>query len=122
MNIISLDQIRRENRITATDHQGTVIQNAKEKARLLMRQKQPFIWNATNITRHIRDPLIDLFLTYNYRVKLVYVECPYDELIERNNKREHPIPQSAIQKMVRKLEVPKPFEAHCVEYKTFSEN
>ena len=116
MNIISLDEIRREKGIAATDNQGRVIQDAKEQARLFMRQKQPFVWNATNITRHIRNPLIDLFLSYNYRVKLIYLECPYNELIERNKKREHSLPQSAILKMIKKLEVPKPFEAHCVEY------
>lgn len=115
-NIISLDEIRRPKGIAATDNQGKVVQEAKEQARQFMRQKQPFIWNATNITHHIRKPLIDLFLSYNYKVKLIYFECPFDELIERNNKREHSLPLSAILKMVKKLEVPQPFEAHSVEY------
>ena len=112
--VISLDDIRRAMKISPTDNQGRVIQEAKEQARIFLRKKQTFIWNATNITRNIRNPLTDLFVQYKAKVKLVYLECPYDELLQRNQKREHTLPESAIMKMIKKLEVPEPFETHEV--------
>lgn len=116
--VISLDDIRRAMKISPTDNQGRVIQEAKEQARILLRKKQPFIWNATNISRSIRNPLTDLFMQYKARVKLVYLECPFDELFQRNQEREYALPESAIMKLIKKLEVPEPFETHEVIYNT----
>jgi predicted kinase len=66
--VIDLDDIRREHKIVPTDKSGNgkVIQIAKEQARVCLRQKKNFVWNATNITRSIRDQLIDLFTTYKH--------------------------------------------------------
>lgn len=114
--IISLDGIRKQMGVDPTDNQGKVIQAAKEKARECLRNEIPFIWNATNITRYLRVPLIQLFTQYHARVKLVYLECCYDELLDRNRNREDSVPEAALQKMIRKLEVPKPYEAHSVSY------
>lgn len=114
--VISLDDIRRAMKISPTDNQGRVIQEAKEQARIFLRKRQSFIWNATNISRNIRNPLTDLFMQYKASVKLVYLECPFDELLRRNLEREHALPESAIMKMIKKLEVPEPFETHEVMY------
>lgn len=116
--IISLDAIRRELKISPTDTKGTgqVVQMAKELAKKYLRSHTPFIWNATNITRSLRTPLIDLFSSYGAKVKIVYLEVPYKQLLEQNRNREYVVPESAIQKMVWKLEIPALWEAHEVEY------
>jgi putative nucleotidyltransferase with HDIG domain len=116
--VINLDQIRRENNIAPTDKSGngTVIQLAKEQARVYLRQKRHFVWNATNITRQMRSQLIELFVTYKAYVKLVYVEVPYSKLHVQNNGREAAVPRNAVDKLVAKLEVPAIWEAHEVIY------
>lgn len=116
--IVSLDSIRRANRISPKDSKGNgrVIQLAKEEARVLLRQKKSFVWNATNITRNLRHPLISLFQSYGAKTRLVYLEVPYQQLKNQNLNRAHPVPQNILEKMIRKLEVPSIWEAPIVDY------
>src|ERR1044072_44314 len=116
--VINLDEIRRANKIAPTDKSGngTVVQLAKEQAREHLRKKRHFVWNATNITRQMRSQLIDLFITYKAYVKIVYIELPYNKLHVQNKNREAVVPKNAVDKLVGKLEVPAPWEAHEVVY------
>jgi putative nucleotidyltransferase with HDIG domain len=116
--VINLDEIRRAHKISPTDKSGngTVVQLAKEQAREHLRKKRSFVWNATNITRQMRSQLIDLFITYRAYVKIVYVEVPYYKLHVQNKAREAVVPKNAVDKLVAKLEVPAPWEAHEVSY------
>ena len=75
-----------------------------------------FVWNATNITRCMREQLIDLFLTYKAKVRIVYIEVPYATLRSQNRDREHIVPGTALERMIDKLEVPTPDEAHEAIY------
>lgn len=117
--VIDLDDIRRQNKIAATDKSGNgaVIQIAKEQARVYLRQKRNFVWNATNITKAMRGQLIDLFTTYKAFVEIIYVEVPYRNLHVQNQNREAAIPAKVIEKLVAKLEVPVSSEAHAIVYK-----
>ncbi len=114
--MISLDDIRSELDIGPEQNQGRVIQAAKNQAKTLLRNKTPFIWNATNITGHIRKPLIDLFLSYGARVKIVYIESNYDDLIRQNKSRQNAVPAKIIDRLIGKLEVPTVLEANEVQY------
>jgi len=116
--VISLDDIRRKHKLSPLDGSATgwVVQQAKEQARVYLRQGQNFIWNATNITRQMRQQLIDLFITYHAEVKIVYIEKPYKTWLEQNRNREYPIPQQSLEKMLQKLEIPQLWEAHEVIY------
>jgi predicted kinase len=116
--VINLDAIRREHKISPTDKSGNgrVIQMAKEQARVYLRKGQNFVWNATNITRSMREQLVELFVTYKAYVKLVYVEVPYPVLHAQNYNREAVLPALAVDKLVTKLQVPDPWEGHEVEW------
>lgn len=118
MPIISLDAIRRKYKYSPTDRSATgrVVQEAKEQARKYLRNGQNFIWNATNITKLMRMQLVDLFTTYNAKVKIVYVEKPYNIWREQNKNREYALPENVLDKMLSKLEIPQLTEAHEVEY------
>lgn len=116
---ISLDNLRRKFKARHNDSkiQGQIIQLAKEQAKIYMRDHvNGFVFNATNITKSMRDVWINLFTSYDYRVKIIYVEVPYKTLFERNSTREHKLPLSVLHKMIDKLEVPSITEAHYVEY------
>ncbi len=109
--IISLDTIRKELSISPKAKQGRVIQEAKSRAKKLLRQKRPFAWNATNITHFIRKPLIDLFASYGAKVKIVYIEPPYKRLLEQNKSRPGFVPDKVLHDLADKLEVPNILEA-----------
>ena len=114
--VISLDDIREELKISPTDNQADVIGYAKERAKLYLRQKTPFIWNATNITKEMRKGLVDLFTGYGAYVEIIYIETPYKELIKRNSSRSRQVPLVVIEKLLRKMEIPAVTEAHKVRY------
>jgi putative nucleotidyltransferase with HDIG domain len=114
--MVSLDNIRANLGIGPEQNQGRVIQAAKEQARELLRQKHPFVWNATNITSHIRKPLIDMFGSYGARVKIVYVESAYCALFKQNEGRNRAVPENIIESLMKKLDVPIADEATGVEY------
>ena len=112
--VISLDAIRQEMKVSATDATGNgqVIQAAKERAREYLRVQKPFVWNGTNITHQLRAQLCDLFTQYRAAVSIVYVEVPYRKLMQQNRNREAVVPAIALEKLIDKLEPPAPWEAH----------
>lgn len=114
--IISLDDIRVELKVKPTDKKGngTVIQLAKKRAKELMAKHTSFVWNATNITQQMRGQLIELFEEYGGKVTIINIEVPYKTLIKQNNNREAIVPQSVIDKMVKKWEPPIREEAYRV--------
>lgn len=114
--VISLDQIRAEWGIGPERKSSEVAAEAKERAKELLRKKQPFVWNATNILGETRRKLCDLFEAYGAQVEIIYLEVPYQVLLERNQKRERYIPLPALERMISKLEVPEPVEAYRVIY------
>lgn len=113
--VVSLDAIRAELNIAPEKPQGAVIQAARERARQHLRKREPFVWNATNLSRQIRGNCIDLFADYNARVRIVHLGAPPDELAARNRQRAHPVPDKAIARMLERWEVPDLSEAHEVE-------
>jgi len=112
---VSLDAIRRELGIDPEETQGRVVHEAKDRARELLRRRQPFVWNATNLTRRLRDPLIDLFLGYGARVRIVYLDAPLDLVLQRNRARPSPVPEDVVLRLVDKLDLPDLTEAHHVD-------
>ena len=84
----------------------------EEKAKEFLRARQDFVYNATNISSQMRSRWIDLFVSYGARVKIVYVEVPFQKLLSQNKNREYMVPEMAISKMMAKWEIPSFKEAH----------
>lgn len=120
--VISLDHLRQELDVTPREGQGPVVQAARAQAREFLRAQQPFVWNATNITRMLRRQLIDFFVSYHARVRVIYLDAPLDVILSRNAARPNPVPEHVIRQMLRKLEVPTLIEAHMVEWISTSEH
>lgn len=116
--IVSLDALRRQHNIKPDnrDANGWIAQLAKEQAKEYLRQHKSFVWNATNITRQMRDQLISLFYRYQAKITLVYIEVPYIQWQKQNNARVESVPIKVMERMLTKLEVPSPEEAHKVIY------
>lgn len=116
MPMVSLDVIRKETGISPAENQGWVANSAREKARCHLRSHTPFVWNATNITRRMRDSLTGLFESYGARVRMVYLETGWDRLAEKNRSRECAVPMPAIESMLWKTQPPEAMEADDVEW------
>ena len=114
--VVSLDNIREELKISPEGNQGKVIARAKELCKVYLRKKQPFIYNATNITSDLRSKQISLFEEYNASVKIIFLETEYTENLKRNANRKRVVPNSVIEKMLSRLEVPEIYESEKVEY------
>src|SRR5579859_410958 len=116
--VISLDGISKELRISPEEKQGQVVQLAKERARQLMRQRLSFVWNATNVTRVVREQLIDLFVSYGARVRIVYLDASLSVIFKHNRARQDYVLEHVIDKLIDKLEIPDLTEAHEVMWIT----
>lgn len=114
--VISLDQIREDMGIPPAKDSGKIARAGLEQAKRFLARKQPFLWNATNIIYETRKKLIELFSGYGARVHILYLEVPYPELLSRNRTRARHIPENVLEEMIRKLEIPAPWEAYDVKY------
>lgn len=115
--VISLDDIRRELKISPKDKQGAVIALAKERAKEFLRRKESFVWNATNISKQMRELSINLFANYNARVRIIYLETTEEKLFQQNSQRENVVPANVLRGMLERWEVPDLTEAHKVEWR-----
>lgn len=112
--VVSLDDLRAELAVDATDNQGEVIQAARESCREYLRAGQDFAFNGTNTVRQTRKRWIDLFADYGARVELVYLEPQLAVIYQQNQRRNKPVPKQVIHHLVEKLEPPTWAEAHSV--------
>lgn len=113
--VVSLDSFRLEYGVEHGDSYmlGKIVGMAYEKAKEYARQKQSFIWNATNLSVMLRNRFIRAMLPYNPRFHIVYLETTQDKHLQR---RKNQIPEKEIRKMQRLLELPVVHEVHEVSY------
>ncbi len=114
--VISLDDIRREMRISPTDSdgQGRVAARAKELARECLRAHRPLVWNATNVTPQTRLRQLSLFEKYGAFTRIVYLEPPLQTILAQNAGRREEVPGRIIRDLLAKTEPPAKEEAHEV--------
>jgi len=116
MPMISLDAIRQELGILPTENQGPVAEEAQKRAKQLLRQKTPFVWNATNITPATRQKLVGLFTDYGAAVEILYLETESRERQRRNLSRPRPVPEQVVARMLSQLTPPEAKEAPTVRW------
>lgn len=110
--VVSLDAVRDELDVDATDNQGTVVQAAREKCREHLRAHRDFAFNATNITHQTRARWISLFADYHARIEIIYVEPPLSVVLAQNRARKNAVPESVVLRLAEKLDPPTLTEAH----------
>lgn len=114
--VVSMDQIRENLKIDPRDNQGQVIQTALEQARVCLRKRQDFVWNATNLSKLAREKIISLCRAYDAYVTIVVMTTPWDLCVQRNSKRKSPVPPQVLTNMLSKWEPPSLTEAHEITY------
>jgi predicted kinase len=114
--VVSLDALRAELGVRPTDDQRPVIAAAHGLAREHLRAGRDFVWNATNVSRRLREQCIGLLADYRARIELVALEAPAAVLRRRNRGRTQPVPDAVIERLLRRWETPDPTEAHTVRW------
>ena len=114
--VVSLDAIRRELKIAPTDNQGPVAEEAKRRAREHLRRREPFVWNATNVTAEARRRPLELIHAYGAWTRIVYLETALEENLRRNAARRERVPENVIRALIAKLSPPAPDEAREVQW------
>ena len=91
------------------------VQLARERALALLRDRTPFVWNATSLTG-LRSKWVELFERYGARVRIVFLETGWEENLRRNGSRAAVVPEDVIGGMLDRLEPPERWEADRVEW------
>lgn len=114
--VASYDDARAKLGLKYGQNKGRVNHYVLDNIRAWLRAKQPFVWNATHLTREVREKALSLLYAYHAKVRIVYLEQPEKELYKRNSKRDTSLSNMKIQGMLAKWEVPLPTEAEQVDY------
>lgn len=114
--VVSYDDSRVEMGLRHGQNEGAVAHHAMDKARVLLRARAPFVWNATHLSQQMRDKTLDLLFAYHAEVELVYLERGRFELLRRNSRRDTSLSNKALESMLYKWELPLPTETHRIRY------
>lgn len=117
-HIVSMDALREQVTGKASDQSanGKVRHLAQDALKEHLRRKDNVIWDATNLRKDFRRPLVDLGVRYHALVTLVVFHLPEKEILARNSQRQRVVPSSVVQKQLRNIEWPYLHEAHEVMY------
>jgi len=114
--VISFDDAKAELGLAHGDNAGAAVHLAHDRAKDLLRQRAPFVWNATHLTPLMRQKTLDLLYAYKAEVELVYLESDERTIKDRNRRRDTTLTNAGIDAMLCRWEVPLPWEAHRVRY------
>ena len=114
--VVSFDDARTALGLKHGKNEGQVGDYAEERARELLRRGEPFVWNATHLSKLMREKTLKLLYKYQAQVELVYLEQPRKELLRRNGQRDTSLSNKKLQAMLWNWEIPLPMEAHAVRY------
>ena len=114
--VVSLDQLRETiaGKRSSQKQNGRVIQAAKEQIKEALRAKSNVIFDATNTRVDGRQWVSKLGYDYGALVEIIVNRTTTPELINRNKKRQHSIPEAVLEKQINGFEWPQLDEAHLV--------
>lgn len=114
--VVSFDDAKEELDLKHSDNCGAAYQLVVSRAKEMLRKHEDFIWDATHLSKQMRDKTLDLLYAYDARVTIVYVEQPEKVVKERNIQRNGTLTNKKIESMLFKWEVPTKLEAHEILY------
>lgn len=114
--VVSFDDAKAELGLKHGENDGQAAHYAVDKAKSLLREHVPFVWNATHLSNQMRSKTLDLLYAYAAQVRLVYLEASATLVFGRNQKRDSTLSNRDLERMLHRWEVPLPWEAHRVEY------
>jgi predicted kinase len=114
--VLSFDDAKEAMGLKQGDNVGKAVHFVIDQAKEYLRQGKSFVWNATHLSKQMRDKSLDLIHRYGAVSHIVYIEQPWPTLKKRNDERDTTLPSSKILEMTRKWEVPSYLEAHQISH------
>lgn len=114
--VVSFDDARDELGLRYGKNEGKVAHLALDKAKALLRDRKPFVWNATHLSQRVRDKTLGLLFAYDAEVEIVHLEQTPDEILRRNKARDTSLSNARLMQMLIHWEAPLPTEAHSVRF------
>jgi predicted kinase len=116
LEVLSYDDAKARLGLRHGDNPGAAVHAVTDRAKVLLAQKAPFVWNATHLSPDMRGKTLDLLYRYHAEVRVVYLEQPPSVLFTRNDRRDSTLSNSALEAMLTRWDIPLPHEAHEVSY------
>lgn len=104
--VVSYDEIRAEMGLKHGQGTGAIVHAATDRMRAHLRQRQPFIVNATHLSRQMRQKTIGLLRSYGASVHVEYFEATRPQTLARNASRDSTLTNKKLLSMIHKWEVP----------------
>lgn len=104
---LSSDELRAEllgNVNDQTKNSDVFVEMAK-RAKEALKDGKHVIYDATNVSRKKRQGLLQQ-LPKNIRKSVVYMAVPFKTIVEQNNNRERVVPQEALDRMYKTMQIP----------------
>lgn len=114
--VLSFDDAKEELGLKHSDNPGHAVALVQERTKELLRAKKDFVINATNLISALRMKTLGTLHNYDAYTIIYCIEATDSEIKQRNNARESSIPNSKIDSMMLKWEIPQATEAHEVIY------
>ena len=116
IEVLSYDDAREVLGLSHRDNAGKAVHMVVDRAKELLRRKEPFVWNATHLSSQMRSKALDLLFNYNSQVNIVYIESSESDIKTRNSNRDTTLSNRTIDEMLFKWDVPTRIESHEVTY------
>lgn len=115
--VVSLDEIR-TTRGSRTDQSANqeVLRAGISQVEGLLARGVSVVWDATSLMRSSRRLVDGVAARRNALIEHRVLILPAEELVMRNQKREHPVPEDVLSKQIRRYEPSFPGEAHRVSF------
>ncbi len=106
--LVSTDEWRNDSYYSnfIPEKENAVRKNALEKTRQALLQRINVIHDDTNYYASMRHDLYNLAIEHAYAFGVVFIRTPLDIALEWNRDRERPLPDSVIEKINDRLDVP----------------
>lgn len=114
--VISFDDAKAELGIKPGETAGAAVHLAHDRAKVLLREHAPFVWNATHLDPLLRAKTLDLLYRYHAQVEVVYLETTARDLFARNQARDSTLSNKKLESMLLGWDIPSPSDAHQVIY------
>ena len=114
--VVSFDDARAELGIKHGDNPGQAVQLVLSRAKAHLAKGEEFVWNATHISKQMREKTLNLLDQYNAFINIHYIEQVKNITLIRNKSRDACVPNDFLVKLYHKWEIPLKTEAHLVNY------
>ncbi len=114
---VSFDDERQKLGIKPGQDSGPAVHAAFDSMKKFLREHKKFVFNATNISPSQRKKALDIFYNYGAKVKIIYLEKSWKQLVDDDKKRSTKVGKDVISSMLFKWEPPTYDEAIEVEYR-----